>query len=187
MKLRKKESRSNSYTAQYVEECYKTHLHKVVRFAYTYLGDANASYDVASEVFTILWERRDSLDFSEDIVPFLMTITKHRSLNRLKRLRVRNSYEKGIYNSNKAALEMNYRSLSFVGSMDIFSKEVEQIIYDSLEEMPESVKNTFIMSRFRELKYHEIAKIEGVSIKAIEKRISTALKILRISLKEYLP
>lgn len=183
----KKESRTRNYLIQQVEECYRAHLHKIVRFAYSYLGDMAASYDVAAEVFTTVWERRDTIDFSKDTLPYLMTIAKNKSLNRLKRLKVKNSYERNFKYTNSVAIEINYRALSSIDSLTIFSKEVEQIIYASLEEMTDSVKNTFIMSRFRELKYHEIAKIEGVSIKTIEKRMSIALKILRISLKEYLP
>ena len=42
------------------------------------------------------------------------------------------------------------------------------------------------MSRFEELSYREIAEQQSISIKTVEARISKALRILRVELKDYL-
>ena len=43
------------------------------------------------------------------------------------------------------------------------------------------------MSRFEELKYHEIAEKLAISPKTVENHIGKALRLLRIELSEYLP
>lgn len=177
---------SSDLAVEQVKECYKAHLHKVVNFANSYLRDIVASHDIASEVFTTVWENRNRIDFTTEILPYLMTLTKNNCLNRLKRMKIEERY-KTFSSQKNEKLYLNYRSLYEVSSMKIFSKEVECILYDSLAKMPINVKNTFILSRFKNMKYYEIADELNISVKTVEKRISEALKILRVSLKDYLP
>jgi len=53
-----------------------------------------------------------------------------------------------------------------------------------LESMPEKQRTVFLMNRIDELKYKEIADHLGLSVKAIEKRMSQALEHLKIHLKD---
>lgn len=53
--------------------------------------------------------------------------------------------------------------------------------------LPEACRKIFIMSRFEDKKYREIAGELEISIKTVETQMSRALKSLRDSLKEYLP
>lgn len=185
MKFRDKKE-STEFAVEQVKECYKAHLHKVVNFANIYLCDIVASHDIASEVFAKIWENRNKIDFSTEILPYLMTLTKNNCLNRLKRMKIEERYITASRQRNER-LHLNYRSLGEVSSMKIFSNEVECILHDSLVKMPIKIKNTFILSRFRDMKYNEIAEELDISVKTVEKRISEALKILRVSLKDYLP
>ena len=60
-------------------------------------------------------------------------------------------------------------------------------IQEAVETLPESYKEAFVMHRFKNMSYKEIAEILGVSPKTIDYRIQQALKQLRIELKDYLP
>ncbi|MGL5919370.1 MAG: sigma factor-like helix-turn-helix DNA-binding protein, partial [Bacteroidales bacterium] len=51
--------------------------------------------------------------------------------------------------------------------------------------LPVEVRESFLLSREQGLKYQEIAERQNVSVKTIEKRISSALLILRRELREY--
>jgi len=66
-----------------------------------------------------------------------------------------------------------------------FEYEQLKIKYsEALLKMPEKVRTTFLMSRGEELKYAEIAERLNVSIKAIEKRMTLALALLKRELLE---
>jgi RNA polymerase sigma-70 factor (ECF subfamily) len=43
------------------------------------------------------------------------------------------------------------------------------------------------MSRFEELKYHEIADQLQLSVKTVENQMGKALKLMRVQLKDYIP
>lgn len=57
----------------------------------------------------------------------------------------------------------------------------------AIRELPDDYRKAFEMNRFEDLTYGEIAERTGVSPKTIAYRISQALKILRMELKDYLP
>ncbi len=65
--------------------------------------------------------------------------------------------------------------------------ELSKRIQETIDELPISYKETFIMQRFHNISYKGIAEVLNVSPKTIDYRIQQALKILRIKLKEYLP
>lgn len=61
-------------------------------------------------------------------------------------------------------------------------KELKNRYETALKALPDNQRVVFLMSRMEELKYHEIAERLQVSVKAVEKRMSQALKYLRKAL-----
>lgn len=73
---------------------------------------------------------------------------------------------------------------------DINYYQVEQLtqkIEEAIQKLPDSYREAFIMHRFNDLTYKEIAIRLNVSSKTVDYRIQQALKQLRIDLKDYLP
>jgi RNA polymerase sigma-70 factor (ECF subfamily) len=66
-------------------------------------------------------------------------------------------------------------------------KDLERAIAEVLDELPDKCRMVFKLSRYEELKYGEIADKLGISVKAVEKHITKALKVFRVKLKDYLP
>lgn len=62
---------------------------------------------------------------------------------------------------------------------DGISEDKKQKMKYILSIMPETSKEAFLMNRVQGLKYKEIADELEISVKAVEKRISTALKTIR--------
>lgn len=67
------------------------------------------------------------------------------------------------------------------------TSELEVKIADALQTLPEQCRLVFTMSRYRELKYAEIADELGISIKTVENHMGKALRMMREELKDYLP
>ena len=164
------------------EKIYSSYLHKVQYFAYSYLLDFEAAKCLAHEVFTSIWDNWETLDFDRDPLPYLLVLTKNKCLNILRKHKVEirfQDYSKKQYDNDS----LNYISLADTSSTKLYHKEIEDILLKTMNEMPESVKITFCLHRFNNLKYDEIAKTLGVSVKTIEYRIMVALKILRVKFK----
>jgi RNA polymerase sigma-70 factor (ECF subfamily) len=56
----------------------------------------------------------------------------------------------------------------------------------SIDELPEKCREVFLLSRYENLKYHEIAARLDISVKTVETQISKALQHMRIRLAEFM-
>jgi RNA polymerase sigma-70 factor (ECF subfamily) len=65
--------------------------------------------------------------------------------------------------------------------------ELQQQINKAIETMPQQCRTVFILSRYENLTYNEIAEQLDISVKTVDKHICKALKIMRERLKEYIP
>lgn len=165
---------------------YATYLHKVQFFANSYLHDFDLAKNVAHDVFVSFWEKWDDIDFEREILPYLLTLTKNKCLNILRKDKVAKKFQDfSKINYNKEFLD--YIALKDSSATRLYSNEVETILSLTMNEMPDKVREAFYLSRFNNMKYEEIANMLGVSVKTIENRIMSALKILRVNFKDYLP
>jgi RNA polymerase sigma-70 factor, ECF subfamily len=168
------------------EEMYISYLHKVQFFAYSYLHDFEKAKCLAQEVFISVLENEDGIDFERDPLPYLLTLTKNRCLNIIRKHKVEKRFQ-DFSKSNYDAESLNYLSLVDSSATKLYSKEIQDILSATMSKLPESIKLTFFLNRFKDMKYKEIAQMQGVSVKTIEYRIMVALKILRVKFKDYLP
>jgi RNA polymerase sigma-70 factor (ECF subfamily) len=167
------------------EECYHAHFNQVVYYANSYLKDREAAKDIGYEVFLTVWEKRQQIDFTVSMLPFLLVLTRNMCLNRLKAAKTRQKYMKMAENNYRESI-INYTSLFMSAQTNLYSDEIQTLLNEALEEMPEQIQRTFYMSRDMGMKYSDIAELDNVSVKAIEKRMMTALRILRVKFKDYL-
>ena len=58
-------------------------------------------------------------------------------------------------------------------------KEFKERLEEAISQLPDKQRTVFLMNRIDKKTYREIAELEGVSVKAIEKRMGMALKTLR--------
>ena len=104
--------------------------------------------------------------------------TKHRCLNAIRK----NQYHERIHNQIYEKIKDQFEDPDYY-----FVNELTENIQKAIENLPETYRETFAMSRFGEKTNVQIAEKLGISVKTVEYRISQALKILRFKLKDYLP
>ena len=65
-------------------EMYLTYYSKLVRFAREFVILEEDAENITQDVFTDLWERRDSMDHVENMNAYLFRLVKNRCLDHLK-------------------------------------------------------------------------------------------------------
>ena len=65
--------------------------------------------------------------------------------------------------------------------------EMERILQQAIESLPERCREIFKLSRMEGLQNKEIAARLGISVNTVEGQMSIALRKLRVALKDYLP
>jgi RNA polymerase sigma-70 factor (family 1) len=140
----------------------------VRNYIYYLSGDIVIAEDIVQEVFLKIWEKQSELKH-ETLKALIFTIARNLYFNQHKRnilqFRFQNSYLSKIeHESPEYLLEM---------------KEFDRNLQKAISDLPEKCRTYFLMNRIDERKYNEIADMMGVSVKAVEKQISKAIKILK--------
>lgn len=165
---------------------YSAYFKRSVCFAKSYVQDVFVAEDIASEALIKLWQqiKEKEIDYIE---PLLLSILKHDILNYLKHEEVKRKALQQIADWHDQEFQVQITTLEACNPDEIFSSDVEKIVHDTLDKLPEQTRNIFCMSRFDGLKNQEIADQLGISIKTVEYHNSKALSTLRIALRNYLP
>ncbi|NNF19692.1 MAG: sigma-70 family RNA polymerase sigma factor [Flavobacteriaceae bacterium] len=148
---------------------FNAHSKAIFRSIFYKYGNEEKAYDVVQEAFVKLWEHCAKVT-PEKAKSYVYTIANNNYLNVLKAEKVRMRY-------NNSGLEKDRTQESPEYLLE--EKEFQQKLDNALNNLPENQRQTFLMNRVEGKKYAEIADLEGVSVKAIEKRMHLALKTLR--------
>ncbi|MCM4151749.1 RNA polymerase sigma factor [Arenibacter sp. N53] len=146
---------------------FSTHSKTVFNYIYYKFGNEEKAYDVVQEAFIKLWENCSKVA-PEKAKSYVYTIANNLYLNVIKAEKVRLKYAP---DTNAVVHE----SPDFIMEEQEYKEKLERV----LQALPENQRTTFLLNRIDGKKYAEIADLEGVSVKAIEKRMHLALKTLR--------
>ncbi len=73
----------------------------------------------------------------------------------------------------------------YESSDSMVAAELGEKIDAAISELPEKCREIFVMSRYENLKYQEIADKLQISVKTVETQMSKALQHMRVKLAEY--
>lgn len=133
--------------------------------------------DIVSEVFCRFWSDRVYESVTTSFVAYLYQAVRNRSYNYL-----RWELQKSRQSTDPQQLAVvDYQpSPAEMVQFDELQRKIEQTI----EQLPSQCKRVFLLSRFENRKYQEIADELQISIKTVETHISKALSTLRLVLKD---
>lgn len=155
-----------------------THYETLCVRAFRLVHDRKLSEDIVQDVFLMLWERREEIDFSRPVLPYLMTAVRNRSIDFL---RSRKSHGDGTCGLD--TLDGYVRRLVADRCEDEFDlSQLRHEIDDGVSQLSEQCRRVFLLSRETGLKNREIAEQLNISVKAVEKHIGVALSKLRLRL-----
>ncbi len=146
---------------------FKTNSKTVFNYIYYKFGNEEKANDAVQEAFLKLWENCAKVN-PDKAKSFLYTVANNLSLNVIKAEKVRLKHA-------SSSLEVSYESPEYILEQQQYQEKLDI----ALNSLPENQRSTFLLNRIDGKKYAEIAEMEGISIKAVEKRMHLALKTLR--------
>ncbi|MEY8021520.1 RNA polymerase sigma factor [Muriicola sp. SD30] len=147
---------------------FKSNSKTIFNYIYYKYGNEEKAYDAVQEAFVKLWENCAKVA-PDKAKAFVYKVANNLYLNVLKAEKVRLKY------AEKATKDRNQESPEFL----LEEKEFKEKLERALDSLPENQRTVFLLNRIDGKKYAEIAEMEGISVKAIEKRMHLALKTLR--------
>lgn len=159
------------------EELFRVYFVPLSNFAKSYVNDLEAAKGITQEVFVNIWEKRATIDPNKPLKSYLFSSVKNRCLNYI---RDHKKFSSQLLDTEIANFETPFEQ----DGIEI--SELQEKIDKAIHNLPEKLKRVFLLSRFEELKYREIAEKLDISQKTVEAQMSKALKILREELKDYI-
>ncbi len=150
------------------KKLFETYFDDVRRFIFYKSGNETRATDLAQDVFMKLWEK--DLPIDETRVKGLL-------------FKIANDLFISSYRKEKVAFnffntyQMDEKVLSPHDHLNY--TELKAAYEKALQSMPEKQRTVFLMNRVEELTYAKIADLLNLSVKAVENRMSLALKHLR--------
>lgn len=150
------------------EQLFNTHSKTLYNFVYYKCGDKQQAEDIVQDAFIKLWNNCSKVVF-EKAKSYLYTVARNLFLNEVAHQKIVLQH-RAIPKSDSTN-----ESPEFILEEQEFMKKLK----DAIASLPEKQREVFLLSRIDKKKYAEISEIVGISVKAVEKRMSLALMALR--------
>lgn len=147
---------------------YKRHWQHLYHFAFSVLRDSAACMDMVQDVFVSVWERREKIEISSP-QSYLKAAVKFQIGHYIRANKVREEF----WTKNNVPEDSNHVQ----DGLDL--KELHAIVHQVVLDLPERCREVYRLSRHESLTNQEIADRLGITIKAVEKQMSIALKRIR--------
>ncbi|HXD78020.1 MAG TPA: RNA polymerase sigma-70 factor [Puia sp.] len=148
------------------------------RYAYSVLKDAAAAEEAVQSVFCDVWEKRERLRVHTSLKAYLLGCVYHQCVDAMRERKKARRYLLHLWHTRQ--------DLPAGGDFGVGLKELEKKLDDALNELPDRCRAIFLLSRFGQLGYKEIAAQLDISVKTVEGQMSKALKHLRKRLFDFL-
>lgn len=127
--------------------------------------------DVVQELFAEIWRKRENINITSSLKSYLHRTTINRTLNFLRKKQL----ERG-----DDSLLVQIPSDGGQNVQNILDAEdLQELINQTIADLPEKCRLVFVLIRYENLSYKEVAQTLEISIKTVENQMSRALKALR--------
>ena len=135
--------------------------------------------EIAQDAMLWLWEHREEEIIRTSLVKYLLKVVYRKALNRLEQEQVKLNADTRFYQD----VVENVLEETDLCEVNNLSRKLNEAIAC----LPDTYREAFVMHRFKDMTYKEIAARLDVSVKTVDYRIQQALKLLALELKDYLP
>ena len=170
------------------EKLYVSWFSRMKGFAQEYVVSEEDAENIVQDVFTELWERKELLTYTEmNWVALLFTSIKNKCIDLLRHRIVVQEAVNRMQEEYQITLRMKLDSLEIFDQSILSEQDIEQLISEAIDSLPEKCREIFIKSKIEGKKQKEIADELNVSIKTVENQMNIAYKKIKVRLKDYLP
>ena len=139
------------------------------QFAGRFVKDAQSAENIVQDVFVKLWTNRENCLITSSLKSYLYAATRNTALNFLSREKKQLSTED---------LMSDRQDTTANPEEQIIKNEMIDGVHKAIEKLPDKCRSIYLMKRYDDLKYHEIAEILDISINTVKTQMKRALKSL---------
>jgi len=160
------------------EDVFLLYFKTLTVFAKKFVNDLQVAEDLVQEVLVKLYETRNTIQFHTSLKAFLFQSVRNKCIDHLRSIKSKSDHHDHIK-------QVNYEE-QFDFNDTMIQAELEEKIYNAINELPTQCQQVFKMSRLEGKKNQEIADTLKISKRTVETQVSNALKRLRKDVFQYL-
>lgn len=162
---------------QAFEQFFRRYYDSMHSHAYKFVNNHHTAEEIVQEVFIHFWEKHSSIKIKSSAYGYLAKSVRNRCIN----------YLKSNYSTKNELGDLPESQQPLINSTEdtLNVWELEQLLSQAIQQLPENCRIVFNLSRQAGLTYDEIALTLGVSKETVKSQIKIALKKLRLFLKDH--
>lgn len=150
----------------------------LINHGYNKYRDRELSKDFTQDIFIKLWDNRETQEFNSTLKQFLYVSFRNSFFNNFKRQDVKDRYmESLLHFSNGESCHADHL---------ICEKELALQIEKEIEELPERMRQVFILKYKYDYSYKVIAEMQGITISTAKKHYYNATGTLKKKFGEFI-
>jgi RNA polymerase sigma-70 factor (family 1) len=154
-------------------QIFQKYYQALYQFAGRFVKDAQTAENIVQDVFVKLWMNRENCLITSSLKSYLYAATRNTALNFLKSEKRQLSREDLMNDRPDTAANPEEQ---------IIENEMIEKVHKAIEKLPEKCRYIYLMKRYDDLKYHEIAEILNISINTVKTQMKRAFKSLLTNL-----
>lgn len=170
--------RSSDYAA--FEELHRRYYKSLLTLAIKKIGDEDEAYDLLQDMFIELWEKREGFSIQNPLGNYL----KNRLWFKLSGYFRSKGFKEKHFQNFSAFLKTEQDRMPYLDALEIREMDhqyelVMSVINRTIEEMPDKMREVFLMSRSNKYSILEIAEVLNISPKTVKNQINIAMNRIR--------
>jgi len=153
------------------------HFADLCNFLLIYLHSKELAEEIALEIFTYIWEKRETLQIKVTFKSFLFASAKNKAISHYRK------EHKTVFTSLDTG---EYMMPDISGAQQFMeNNELREIIDEAIGKLPGKSRQIYQLAWEENLSHKEIAQQLGITPKTVENHVGIALRKLRESLNPY--
>ena len=162
----------------------ETYQRQVIKTAFYFMGNMQDAEDLSQEIFIEIMNSSANFRGTSKLSTWIYRITVNKSLNCLKKKNRKNVL--GWLSSPSERIKPgSFPDEPLVNPIELEDKERKQILDKAISGLPENQRIAFVLHKFDDMPYKEIALVMNISLSSVESLIHRAKLNLQKKLVNY--
>jgi RNA polymerase sigma-70 factor (ECF subfamily) len=153
---------------------FKKYYPGILNFFWRLVWDHAKAQELAQDVFLKLWKKRRSYKGTGKFSTYLFQIAKNHWVNQLRR---KKRFQQFLETRTEELKREDWGTVPGP-EKEVEKREIRETVRKAIKSLPDNFRVPFILSRYTEFKYKDIAEILGISPRTVEWRIAQAFHLL---------
>ena len=167
-------------------ELYHRYWKRLYKIACTKVGTEEDALDIVQELFIDFWQRRAELKIEKSVETYLVSSLFYKVFMHFRK---RGLEEKHLenYTYYLDQLETGIVPAGFDDQQEAEYTELVELVADTIEQMPEKMREVFNLKHTQALSISEISELLGISTQTVKNQLSNAMQKLRKAAGQQVP